>query len=244
MSILVDADFILYKNAASCETEIDYGDNLIVVQSRFNDLTYRVQRELKVIANRLDTTDDKLILFFSDTKNFRKELYPDYKGHRSRKKPNGYKRGLQWLSERYEVKIFPSLEADDALGITSTSEPGEHIIVSPDKDMRQIPGRLYDLTNDPITVTPEEGRRWHLIQGLAGDTTDGYPGCPSYGVVKAQKLFDKEGYTWEVLLGAYVKQGLTESDALINSQLARILTTDDYDHDLQQPILWQPTRAE
>ena len=240
MSILVDADFILYKNAASCETEIDWGDNLIVVQSRFSDLTYRLERELGVIANRLHVERSELILFFSDTANFRKEIYPDYKGHRQRKKPNGYRRGLEWLKDRYELVIMPSLEADDSLGIWSTGEPGKHTIVSPDKDMRQIPGHLYNLTDDPITVTPDEAFQWHYIQSLAGDTTDGYAGCPSYGVVKAQKLFNKEGYTWDVLVGAYLKQGLTESDALLNARLARILTTTDYDHDSQQPILWTP----
>ena len=33
---------------------------------------------------------------------------------------------------------------------------------------------------------------------------------------------------------------MTEEDALINARLARILTTDDYDHDKREPILWQP----
>ena len=32
------------------------------------------------------------------------------------------------------------LEADDAMGIYATAYPGD-IIVSPDKDMRQIPGK-------------------------------------------------------------------------------------------------------
>jgi DNA polymerase-1 len=240
MSILLDADFILFRNAASCETEIDYGDNLIVVQSRFSDLTYRLERELGVIANRLNSSREHLVLCFSDTENFRKSIEESYKGSRTRKKPNGYKRGLEWLRERYDVRIMPTLEADDVLGILSTEEPDEHTIVSPDKDMRQIPGNLYNLTDDPFYVTPGEAFRWHFIQALAGDTTDGYAGCPSYGVVKAQKLFDKEGYTWDVLVRAYESQGLTESDALVNARLARILTTTDYDHDAQQPILWTP----
>ena len=36
------------------------------------------------------------------------------------------------------------LEADDALGIYATANPG-NCVVSPDKDLRQIPGLLYDL---------------------------------------------------------------------------------------------------
>ena len=34
---------------------------------------------------------------------------------------------------------------------------------------------------------------------------------------------------------------MTEKDALINAQLARILTNDDYDHEKKDPILWTPT---
>ena len=37
-----------------------------------------------------------------------------------------------------------TLEADDAMGIYATLYP-DNVIVSPDKDMRQIPGNLYDL---------------------------------------------------------------------------------------------------
>ena len=48
---------------------------------------------------------------------------------------------------------------------------------SPDKDMRQIPGKLYDF-NETVEITPEEGARWHLIQTMSGDNTDGYSGVP------------------------------------------------------------------
>ena len=39
---------------------------------------------------------------------------------------------------------MPTLEADDAMGIYATSND-DCIIVSPDKDMKQIPGTLYNL---------------------------------------------------------------------------------------------------
>ena len=31
MNILIDADFIVYKCCAACETEIDYGEDVIFV---------------------------------------------------------------------------------------------------------------------------------------------------------------------------------------------------------------------
>ena len=89
-------------------------------------------------------------------------------------------------------------------------------------------------------ITPEEGAKWHLIQTLAGDQTDGYSGVPGIGVKRAETLFDKEGYSWQTVLKAFNDKGLTDADALLNARLARILTLDDYDTKRQEPILWTP----
>ena len=128
---------------------------------------------------------------------------------------------------------------DDAIGIYATKEPG-HIICSPDKDMRQIPGDLYDLTDGVTTVEPEEGRRWHLIQTLAGDQTDGYAGVPGIGIKRAVALFEKEGYTWDTVVKAFAEKDLGEDVALMNARLAKILQCDDYDFTNQEPRLWSP----
>jgi len=241
MSLLIDADYTLYKNAAACEIDIDYGDDVIVVQSRFSELQQMLLWDLNKILDALNwEDDDDVILFFSDSINFRKALYPEYKGHRNRKKPCGYRRAINWLSELYEVKTFRTLEADDALGIWQTKEPGtEHIIVSPDKDMRQIPGLLYNM-EELVRITPEEGARWHLIQTLSGDQTDGYGGCPGIGIKKAEALFDKHGESWATVVGAFEKAGLTEEDALLNARLARILQSSDYDHTTGSVRFWNP----
>jgi DNA polymerase-1 len=240
LSLLIDADFILYKNAAACEVDLDYGDDVVVVQSRFSDLQRNLIRELDKIHAELDSYSDRLILFFSDSENFRKEIYPEYKGHRNRKKPCGYRRAINWLKTIYDVEIYPTLEADDALGIYQTSDPeADHIIVSPDKDMRQIPGKLYDL-QELVTITPEAGATWHLIQTLAGDQTDGYAGCPGIGVKKAEALFAKHGESWKTVVKAFEQAGLTEETALLNARLARILQSADYDRSTGTVRLWTP----
>ena len=76
------------------------------------------------------------------------------------------------------------------MGIYATKYPG-NIIVSPDKDMRQIPGNLYDF-KETVTITPEEGAKWHLIQTLAGDNTDGYSGVPGIGSKRAEQIFEEK----------------------------------------------------
>lgn len=241
MSLLVDADFFVYKCCAAAETEIDFGEDLIVVTSNFSDAYGMVERELASIANDLGCFDDS-ILFFSDSVNFRKSIDPDYKGHRNRKKPCGYKRVINKLKEEYHVVVMPKLEADDAIGIYATKEPG-HIICSPDKDMRQIPGDLYDLSTGVVTITPEEGRRWHLIQTMAGDQTDGYAGIPSIGIKRAEALLDANGATWQTVVDAFAAKDLDESVALKNARLARILQHTDYDFTNQEPRLWSPSSS-
>ena len=241
MSLLIDADFIVYKCCAGAETEIDFGEDLIVVTSNFKEAYEYVERELYNIATDLGCFDDS-ILFFSDSINFRKSIDPAYKGHRNRKKPCGYKRVINKLKEEYPVVVMPTLEADDALGIYATKETG-HILCSPDKDMRQIPGQLYDLTDGVVTVEPEEGRRWHLIQTLAGDQTDGYAGVPGIGIKRAVALFEKEGYTWDTVVKAFAEKDLGEDVALMNARLAKILQCDDYDFTNQEPRLWSPSSS-
>ena len=237
MKLLIDADFIVYKNCAAAESEVDFGDDVILVTSNFSDAYSATKRELTRIQDKFGSFST-LVLFFSDSENFRKKILPDYKGHRNRKKPCGYKRIIGALKKEYKVIIKPTLEADDSMGIYATKYPG-NCIVSPDKDMRQIPGQLYNF-DEVFTVSKEEGAKWHLIQSCSGDQTDGYSGVPGIGVKRAEALFEEHGYSWKTVLKAFTDKGLTEVDALINARLARILTVDDYDFKKREPILWTP----
>jgi DNA polymerase-1 len=237
MELLIDADFIVYKACAAAESEVDFGDDVILVTSNFSDAYNATKRELTKLENKFGAFST-LILFFSDAVNFRKKILPDYKGHRNRKKPCGYKRIIEALKKEYKVIIKPTLEADDSMGIYATKYPG-NMIVSPDKDMRQIPGELYNF-DEKFTVSKEDGARWHLIQSISGDQTDGYGGVPGIGVKRAETLFKEKGYSWKTVVQAFVDKDLTEEDALVNARLAKILTADDYDFKKKRPKLWSP----
>lgn len=239
MKLLVDADYVVYKCCAAAETEIDWGNDVILVTSKFSDAYAAVKRELLKIINNFLWDVPELVLFFSDSVNFRKSIQPAYKGHRNRKKPCGYKRVINKLKTEYDVVIMPTLEADDALGIYATKNRGKCCICSPDKDMRQIPGRLFDMS-EMMNVEEDEGAKWHLVQTLAGDQTDGYAGCPGIGVKRAITLFEEKGYSWKAVVQAFAEKDLSEDVALENARLAKILTAADYDFDKQQPILWTP----
>ena len=238
MKILCDADFIVYKACAAAESEVDFGNDVILVTSNFSDAYGATKRELTKIQNKLGAFSD-IILFFSDSTNFRKKILPEYKGHRNRKKPCGYKRVIEALKKEYKVIIKPGLEADDTMGVYATKYPG-NIIASPDKDMRQIPGQLYNF-DEVFTIDPDEGAKWHLIQTCAGDQTDGYSGVPGIGVKRATTIFEEKGYSWKTVVGMFEEKGYTQVTALANARLARILTVDDYDFDKKEPKLWTPS---
>ena len=140
MKLYLDADYIVYKSCAAAETEIDWGSDVIMVTSKFSEAYANVLKDINKIIGEFGGFNEP-VLFFSDSYNFRKEILPSYKGHRNRKKPCGYRRVINELKKEFEVVVMDSLEADDALGIFATKFPG-NVIVSPDKDMRQIPGSL------------------------------------------------------------------------------------------------------
>mgnify|MGYP006424542839 FL=1 len=236
MKLLIDADYTVYKCCASCETEIDFGDDVIVVTSNFSEAYKAVKRDLEKITNQY--MDPDVYLFFSDSKNFRKQILPEYKGHRNRKKPCGYKRVINQLKNEFNVITLPELEADDAMGIFATMWE-DTTICSPDKDMRQIPGNLYDMSENTF-ITKSEGLRWHLIQTMAGDQTDGYGGCPGIGIKRAVAIFEKDGYTWEAVVKTFAEKDLGEDIALQNARLAKILTIDEYDFESKTIRHWTP----
>ena len=237
--LLIDSDFLAYKAAQACEIGIDFGEDVIIAQSQFSDVLRVFHNELNKVTKAM--MEDDFILYFSSTENFRKKIYPDYKGHRMKRKPLGYKRLVNYCRKNHNFKLIEGLEADDTIGIEATrfADPN-NIIVSPDKDMRQIPSTLWDMKDDVVEITKDDGDRWHLIQSLSGDPTDGYSGCPGIGVKRASELLDKNENKWEAVCKAYRDRGLSDDDALLNARLAKILQKEDFDYDRNQPILWTP----
>ena len=73
MELLFDADYIVYKNCAAAETEIDFGEDVILVTSNFSDAYTATTREITKLKDEFGAFST-IKLFFSDTKNFRKKL--------------------------------------------------------------------------------------------------------------------------------------------------------------------------
>jgi len=236
----VDADFFAYRTCASNETELDWGEDLITIASNFQEVIRTFNSEIESLKRRFDS--DNVTLYFSDTRNFRKEIDPEYKGKRTKRKPVGYKRLLQWAAEHYTVVRYPKLEADDALGLECHLDPSDFVLISPDKDMKQIACRLYN-GDVEATVTPEEADYWFWTQVITGDPVDGYKGIPGVGAVGAKKILDTAEDPWQAVLASYEKAGLSFDDAIRNARLARILRPGEYNSTTKEPILWTPQES-
>lgn len=240
LKLLIDADYFFYRAAAASETELDFSQDLTVVIGSFSNGKQIVLKELEQLYERFDSKD--VLLTFTDQTNFRKCVDETYKGNRTKRKPAGYLKLKTWGQETFPSLMKPALEADDVCGILATNGSLENfVLISPDKDMEQIPCRLYNLKQE-WTQTPEAAEIKLWEQALSGDQCDGYGGAKGIGPKKASSILEKveDGNYWQAVVDTYISTGQTKKDALRNLRLAKILQATDWDADKQMPILYTP----
>jgi DNA polymerase-1 len=240
--LLIDADMLLYKAAAACEREVLWDDVNHVLSSNRNEAWDAVERQLATYRNACGQGQMYFALSGPGDSNFRRAIFPEYKAGRSRK-PLCYGYIMEKLEDEYPCKRVETIEADDLLGIWATGGnlPGS-IIISADKDLKTIPGRVYR-DEEILKVSEFNADKFWMTQTLMGDVTDGYKGLPGCGAKGAEKVLEgKETLEdmWQAVLQAYTAKGLTYDDALLQARLARILRSDDWDTKKKEVILWEP----
>jgi DNA polymerase-1 len=235
--ILYDADILVYQIGFSAQQVLDFEEWAFPVGDK-KLAGGLLKNEVRKLRKRFGKA--KVIFCLSDPeKNFRKKILPTYKGNRGLggQRPLLFDWIRAWFSEHGHVECWPTLEADDVMGILATREGGT--IVSVDKDMKCVPCTLVNPTTwEAEEVTEEAADRFHLFQTLTGDAVDNYKGLPGVGPVKAEKIL-VEG-TWKEVLNAYKAAGLKRKDALVQARVARILRDTDYDGKVK---LWKPSRS-
>ena len=85
MKLLIDCDYIVYKCCAAAETELDFGDDVIVVTSQFSEAYKCVERDLEKIKNGISFSWWTNTFTLQALIILGKKLLPEYKGHRNRK---------------------------------------------------------------------------------------------------------------------------------------------------------------
>ena len=153
--IILDVESYLYKASHACRE-----------LKEVKDFIYQEQYNLKLGIDFIDNTVKRLknklkaqaiVMVIGDgERNFRKELYPSYKGNRTQPKPLMYEMLLDYVVNKFDVVTLPTLEADDVARIVyednDTFKYSEKVIVSIDKDFYTIPevNFLRDLNDDAI----------------------------------------------------------------------------------------------
>lgn len=241
--LLIDADITAYSSASRAEEEIEWDPD---TWSIYGDLKKAKDHFQYLLDSYLTATGIKdFKLCFSSKENFRKTLNPTYKANRKGRKPVGYAALKEWAMSAYPSIEKHGIEADDVLGILATKFKGKAVILSMDKDLLTIPGKMYrtrqDGSGEWVETSEKEAEHRFLIQALTGDATDGYAGCPGIGPKKAEDLLKKHGAVYKTVEDAYIKAGLTAEDALVNARMARILRDCDWDFDKEEVRLWEPT---
>lgn len=200
ITLLIDGDVLAFTAASAVQRihEDDFGffqpfASRHEGEAVVDNMVIGLEQEFRATHFRIALTDPK--------ENWRRGIYAAYKAQRKvEARPLLLDALKDYLRAKYGAFHWPSLEADDVLGILNT-EPqdytGVRILVGRDKDFLTVPGKYHQLGDygpgrKPVIrdITHWEAQRFHLKQTLMGDAVDGYPGCPGIGKTRAEVLLD------------------------------------------------------
>jgi len=173
----------------------------------FCNMLYKLLEE-----SRSDDSENKpthfVVIFDSARKNFRNEIYTDYKANRA-EAPEDLAPQFEYIRKSVEAFNVSSaelinFEADDLIATYTEQilKKGAKVtIVSGDKDLMQLvkPGvRLFDPMKSKVLGNKEVKEKFGVepnkvidVQALAGDSSDNVPGVPGIGIKTAAELINK-----------------------------------------------------
>lgn len=191
---LVDADYIKYVTDSRAQK--------IIAEEMIEDIptmkkVYRVEA-LGICEDIEYLIRDPLVWCFSgksyNTFRYKLSISKKYKGNRQNTKlsEEELKLKLMLMNEameaiinKYVCLLFEDLEADD---IISMLQDENTYVFSKDKDLLQIPGTHFNISDQKTyDVSEEEAVSFLAHQLITGDSTDCIPGIHGFGPEKAKK---------------------------------------------------------
>ncbi len=148
------------------------------------------------------------VIFDSARKNFRNEIYNDYKANRT-EAPDDLIPQFEYIRKSVEAFNLPSIEllnyeADDLIATYAkiiTAAGAKVTVISSDKDLMQLVSnkiRLFDPMKSKVIGEEEVLKKFGVkpeqvidVQSLAGDSSDNIPGVPGIGIKTASELINK-----------------------------------------------------
>lgn len=165
---------------------------------------------MSMVVKLIKDEKPEYMVFCYDRKepSFRKEMYDDYKAHRT-EMPEDLAKQIPSIKKIADLLGIPSLEvpsyeADDLIGTLASvgrQQGCEVIIVSGDKDFGQLVGDhvvLYDTMKDVRYDSAGVKEKWGIVPAqvidylaLVGDSSDNIPGVTGIGPKGAIKLLEQ-----------------------------------------------------
>jgi len=148
------------------------------------------------------------VIFDSARKNFRNDIYKEYKANRS-EAPEDLIPQFEYIRKSVEAFNLPSIEllnyeADDLIATYAKKiikAGAKATVISSDKDLMQLVSddvRLYDPMKSKVLGKKEVFEKFGVkpnqvidVQALAGDSSDNVPGVPGIGIKTASELINK-----------------------------------------------------
>ena len=205
----------------------------------FCNMLYKLLEDSKSKDN-LQKPTHFAVIFDSARKNFRNDIYRDYKANRS-DAPEDLIPQFDLIRKSVKAFNLPSIEmlnyeADDLIATYSEQilQQGAKVtIVSSDKDLMQLfkkNVRIYDPMKNKFISKEDVVNKFGVdankvidVQALAGDTSDNVPGVPGIGVKTAAELINKYGTVEKLLAKAEeIKQNKRRQTILENKEKALI----------------------
>lgn len=184
--------------------------------------------------------DYTLVLFDAKRRNFRNDIFPEYKATR-REIPEDLIPQFPIIHDavsalRLNFLEMDGFEADDLIATyakMALDDGMEVVVVSGDKDLMQLirPGvEFYDPMKDKFFTAEDVKEKFGVypdrvvdVQALSGDSTDNVPGVPGIGPKTAAELVNAFGSLEQVLEHAgEIKQNKRREVLLANLDNARI----------------------
>ena len=212
---------------------------------------------LKLLIERDGKDEIVVVIFDAARKNFRNEIYLEYKTNRQ-EIPAELVPQFAYIRKAVEAFNLPSIEqlgfeADDLIATYAelAKQNGDNVVIySSDKDLMQLLDTnvaIFDPLKQKVVDKDVVFNKFGVepskvvdVQALIGDSTDNIPGVKGIGPKTASELINKYGNLENLLLNARnIKQDKRRETIEANAELAKIskqLATLKKDVPLSTPI--------
>lgn len=228
MVALIDIDSLMYRAAyklddpafvEKCGLSNEDADTIIgslaeIASDRLENMLNDILLDIEKDINNINITSQEIYVT-TCSQSIRKQIYPEYKGDRERNPIVDCLRSLYLFKN--DAITHDVYEADDLIADRARELNGNYIIITMDKDLKQIGGFVYDFYSKPskkdekgnvIETYPRRGLSYiskfdgdkflarQLIQGDGGDCVKG---LPNYGKKKASQIIDPCNSRFEII---------------------------------------------